>query len=151
MTAEPDAVGLYRHALEDVLDWLKGGGKRQHVSAATIQRIVEAVLEADAGKVTSRCLGEWNTYREACEYALGAARQAAQLGRWERACRLIEATVAQALGMPSLLATAEHHPAPDFTDEERRQNERWAREHTPPCPPRWGCDDPACAPAKGAR
>jgi hypothetical protein len=67
-------------------------------------------------------------YREALEFVLGATRAAAQIGgnRWERACRLSEATAAEALGMPALLENAEHHRAPDFTEDERRQNEAWA-------------------------
>lgn len=68
-------------------------------------------------------------YQDALWQVIGACRQAAVTpDRWERACRLAEAYAAAALGVPSLLANEQHHPAPDFTLEERALNERWHRE-----------------------
>lgn len=68
-------------------------------------------------------------YRDALWFVIGACRQAATTpDRWERACRLSEAAATEALNLKSQLSDDQHHLAPDFTDEERRQNEHWAKE-----------------------
>jgi hypothetical protein len=65
-------------------------------------------------------------YRDALNYALGASREAARWGRWERACRLIEREVAEALEQRSVLILSHDplYPVREVSDKEPMESAR---------------------------